>query len=64
MVASADDYYLITIQHSHNRNAVKKLETEKDFLKPDKKYLLEIGRWRQHRWEQSPLPLNAREIPS
>ena len=22
------------------------------------------GRWRQHRWERSPLPLNAREIPS
>ena len=22
------------------------------------------GRWRQHTWERSPLPLNAREIPS
>ena len=22
------------------------------------------GRWRQHRWEQSPLPLKASEIPS
>ena len=21
-------------------------------------------RWQQHRWERSPLPLNAREIPS
>ena len=23
-----------------------------------------IGRWRRDRWEQSPLPLNASEIPS
>ena len=27
-------------------------------------YILELGRWWQHRWERSPLPLNAREIPS
>ena len=32
---------------------------------PKIKYKEKIrGRWRQHRWERSPLPLNAREIPS
>lgn len=38
MVASTDEYDLIKF-NIHMRNAVKKLETEKDFLKTDRVFI-------------------------